>query len=465
LVNDKFDAFQGMYGPLGVRVIRATGDIGDEVPALLLGRFDIALLTYEKFTGLALAAPHVLEGLSVVVVDEVQTLVDPGRGPRLEFLLTLLRARRPDGVHPQLVALSAVLGDLGGLDSWLDARPLVRTERPVPLAEGVLRPDGTWRLVDPADGAERESTACVPEPRKGTAQDLVIPLVRRLVGASKQVLVFRSTKSATKGCAAYLSRTLGLPPASAALEALPSGDPKGFVAQGFVPKSFATRNEGLRNESSAVGGGGGRERRRPAAGAAPPARRGPRRPPPTPGHGGGRRPHRPARRQGRTRHRRRGASRQRRGCYVSDIWNAIHQLVNIEMKLGSDELAPLALRYLRAARRRLDLGQYQPSVERELQAALTELAELTAWLLQERRRWSTPGPTTSERAASARATATFALATAGASSVSPASTMSATPSWAPGSSRPSRSGGWHACRCPDSASARCSVLSSVGSVR
>jgi hypothetical protein len=58
-----------MYGPLGVRVIRATGEIGDQVPALLLGRFDIALLTYEKFTGLALAAAHVLDRLSVVVVD------------------------------------------------------------------------------------------------------------------------------------------------------------------------------------------------------------------------------------------------------------------------------------------------------------------------------------------------------------------------------------------------------------
>lgn len=69
--------------------------------------------------------------------------------------------------------------------------------------------------------------------------------------------------------------------------------------------------------------------------------------------------------------------------YVANIGNVIHQLVNTEMRLGSDELAPLALRQLRAARRRLDQGQYEPSIERELQAVLTELAEVVAWLLHD----------------------------------------------------------------------------------
>src|SRR2546425_451043 len=70
-------------------------------------------------------------------------------------------------------------------------------------------------------------------------------------------------------------------------------------------------------------------------------------------------------------------------AYVANIRDAIHQIVNIEMKLGSDELAPMALRYLRAARRRLDQRQYELSVERELKAALTELAEIAAWLLHD----------------------------------------------------------------------------------
>jgi len=73
--------------------------------------------------------------------------------------------------------------------------------------------------------------------------------------------------------------------------------------------------------------------------------------------------------------------------YVANIRDAIHQIVNIEMKLGSDEPAPLALRYLRAARRRLDQRQYELSVERErcsagageaLHDAVAQLVQLRA---------------------------------------------------------------------------------------
>ena len=67
-----------------VETIRATGETADDVPALLQGQFDLAVLTYEKFAGLALGNPHLLKLLSVVVIDEVQTIVDPGRGAYLE---------------------------------------------------------------------------------------------------------------------------------------------------------------------------------------------------------------------------------------------------------------------------------------------------------------------------------------------------------------------------------------------
>jgi helicase len=64
--------------------------------------------------------------------------------------------------EPQLIALSAVLGNLGGLDSWLDAHLLERTERPVPLDEGVLNLNGTYHYRD-ADGAERTEQLIPPQ--------------------------------------------------------------------------------------------------------------------------------------------------------------------------------------------------------------------------------------------------------------------------------------------------------------
>ena len=154
LVNDKHRQFTRIYQEFGIRVIRATGEIADDIPALMRGHYDICLLTYEKFASLAITAPHILDQLGTVIVDEVQMIADASRGANLEFVLTLLRMRRQAGIEPQLIALSAVIGDTNGLERWLGARLLRRTERPVPLDEGILMADGRFRYVDAA-GATR----------------------------------------------------------------------------------------------------------------------------------------------------------------------------------------------------------------------------------------------------------------------------------------------------------------------
>jgi helicase len=133
LVNDKYAEFTRKYDAFGLRTIRATGEINDDIPALMKGQYDVCLMTYEKCAALVLAQPHILDGVGTVVVDEVQMIVDATRGANLEFLLTLFRARRRQGAEPQIVALSAVIGDSNGLERWLDARLVQRTQRPVPL--------------------------------------------------------------------------------------------------------------------------------------------------------------------------------------------------------------------------------------------------------------------------------------------------------------------------------------------
>ena len=225
LVNDKHQYFSKAYGSFGIRTIRATGEISDDIPDLMRGRFDICLMTYEKFTSMALGSPHILEQAGTIVVDEVQMIMDQNRGVNLEFMLTLLRTRRAHGVQPQLIALSAVIGDTFGFERWLGARLLRSTHRPVPLDEGIICSNGTFRYKNP-DGIEKSIDRFVtPEFRKGSSQDYIIPLVRRLVGEGKQVIVFRETKGEARGCALYLAENLDLPPASDALTALPSGDP------------------------------------------------------------------------------------------------------------------------------------------------------------------------------------------------------------------------------------------------
>jgi replicative superfamily II helicase len=223
LVNDKYDQFTRVYGPAGFRTIRATGEHSDDVPTLLRGQFDIALLTYETFSAMALGNPHILNLASTVVVDEAQTLTDWTRGSNLEFLLTMLNNQRGRTGSPQIITLSAVVGDMRGLERWLGGRRLHSDARPVPLVEGVLDHHGTYRFLDEESQEQAEPGFVQPLYDNGSRR-LLIPLVRRLMDEGKKVVVFRQSKAEAVACAVYLSQALGLPPAEHALEQLGHGD-------------------------------------------------------------------------------------------------------------------------------------------------------------------------------------------------------------------------------------------------
>jgi len=229
LTNEKYDDFQALYGErLGLRVVRCTGDYADDVDAFIRGRYDVALLTFEMFLQLSLAVPAILSKLGLVVVDEAQFVTDPGRGINVELLLTNLIAAREQGIEPQLVALSAVIGDINAFDDWLDCRALVTTERPVPLVEGVLDRSGLYQSLS-ADGEETVEPLLAPHQvvqrkSKPGSQDVIVPLVRSLVAAGEHVVVFRNTKGACAGCANYLAQEIGLSPATEAIASLPQDD-------------------------------------------------------------------------------------------------------------------------------------------------------------------------------------------------------------------------------------------------
>ncbi len=222
LVNDKHRELLDRYGSLGIRVVRATGEISDEVPSLLTGRYNIALMTYETAAAVMIRYPHVLRAAGVVVVDEAQMLADQGRGANLELALTLIKSRRRMGIEPQLVLLSAVIGETRGLEQWLAAGLLRSETRPVPLREGVLAPNGHFRFRR-GDGTEgRENVVTVHGVSR--AKDLLVPTIRKLLNDGESVIVFRDTKGATRGVAKYLADELGQPSAATALAELPDGD-------------------------------------------------------------------------------------------------------------------------------------------------------------------------------------------------------------------------------------------------
>ena len=254
LVNDKLRQFQRVYAPFGIRTIEATGET-DDIGPLLRGQYDIALLTYEKFAAIALTHPYVLQRVGTIVVDEVQMIADAGRGANLEFLLTLLKMRRRDGIEPQLIALSAVIGDTNGLERWLGGRLLRKVQRPVPLDEGIICYDGRFRHLDGDSGEHRnEGPFIQPLRGEGKHRDWVIPLVRRLVSEGKQVIVFRETTGETRHGAQYLAEALRLPAATEALEDLPAGDPSQASGQlrGVLAHGIAFHNSHLDRQERRV---------------------------------------------------------------------------------------------------------------------------------------------------------------------------------------------------------------------
>jgi replicative superfamily II helicase len=229
LVNEKYDQFSMTYGErLNWRVIRCSGDFLDDTGAFIQGKYDLALLTYEMFLNLVVSNSSIINQIGLVVLDEAQFITDPTRGVVVELLLTYLLTARRRGINPQLIALSAVIGNINYFDEWLGCQTLITDKRPVRLIEGVLDRSGILEFVGEA-GANETSQYLPPSAiyirrDKPRAQDVIVPLVRKLVADGEKVIVFRNRKGDAQGCAAYLAAELGLETVSEAIDALPTLD-------------------------------------------------------------------------------------------------------------------------------------------------------------------------------------------------------------------------------------------------
>ena len=143
LAREKFEAFQKRYAGYGLRVRLATGEFSAHIESLHRGDFDIAVMIHEKFKHTLLRDPGFLQGIQVAVLDELQGVEDPSRGPNLEFLLALLKRR-----NVRRVGLAGVLAPDDPLVEDFGNRVLTAHRRPVDLREGIVLTDED--LVDAA---------------------------------------------------------------------------------------------------------------------------------------------------------------------------------------------------------------------------------------------------------------------------------------------------------------------------
>jgi len=132
LANEKFKDFKRKYEKLA-KITMSIGDLDATDP--YLEKYDLIICTAEKLDSLIRHKIHWLKDVKTVIVDEIHLMNDPGRGPTLEILITILRHLLKD---VQLIGLSATIGNPEELSKWMGAKLVEDTWRPVELKKGIL---------------------------------------------------------------------------------------------------------------------------------------------------------------------------------------------------------------------------------------------------------------------------------------------------------------------------------------
>jgi len=131
LATEKYHEFKKKYDEF-FRVALSIGDMDASDP--YLKDYDFIISTSEKVDSLIRHGAPWLRDIKTVVVDEIHLLNDPGRGPTLEILITILRQLLK---NVQILGLSATIGNPEELAEWLGAELVIDNWRPVELKKGV----------------------------------------------------------------------------------------------------------------------------------------------------------------------------------------------------------------------------------------------------------------------------------------------------------------------------------------
>ena len=192
LASEKFEDFREKYGGLGVKVGISTGDFDIADPRL--AQYDILVATSEKVDSLLRhRAKWLADVVSVVVLDEVHLIDDPGRGPTLEILTARLKQVNPD---LQILALSATVKNADEIAEWLKAKLVKSQWRPVPLKKGVY----FRKKITFDDGSKLKLDV--------EAEDDLSVLAVSTVQEGGQALVFVNTRRSAQAAAALVARRI-----------------------------------------------------------------------------------------------------------------------------------------------------------------------------------------------------------------------------------------------------------------
>jgi len=214
IAEEKFSDFEEKYSELGIKVVISTKDRQEHDRKIAKSDFDLAIMIYEKFNQLLIKNMDILSQVNLIIVDELQMIADPSRGPVLELALLKIRTSK---YRPQILGLSAVLNDVDELSSWLGCKLLLEKSRPVELLQGILL-DGIFFYQK--HNSKEEGTEELVRLDSEEAHPILFANVEKLVKDGEQVLVFLKSKFDSENCASLFSEKVNLPPCLSAIDAL-----------------------------------------------------------------------------------------------------------------------------------------------------------------------------------------------------------------------------------------------------
>jgi helicase len=149
LANQKYEDFKKRYTSVCNVSIRVGMSRIKTTDSLVVADTDVAadiiVGTYEGIDFL-IRSKASLGDVGCIAIDEVHMVSDPERGPRLDGMISRLRALYPKA---QFIGLSATVGNPQEMAKELKATPVLYNERPVPLERHiVLTPDKKKSITD-----------------------------------------------------------------------------------------------------------------------------------------------------------------------------------------------------------------------------------------------------------------------------------------------------------------------------
>jgi helicase len=217
LAEEKHRHFKRLYSDCGFDITISSRDRKEDDKKISQGQFQVAIMVYEKFNYFLLKYPSFLSGVSLVVIDELQVINNPERGPLLEEMLVNLQNQDQ---KIKIISLSAFLENQEAFLKWFPSRVLTSYRRPVELRKGIVR-DGVFKYITHNEKKFGEEVFFPPQAARDNCQeDYIRETARYFAAHNEPTLLFFPTKSESKKWAEWLAERLECPPAEKAIEEL-----------------------------------------------------------------------------------------------------------------------------------------------------------------------------------------------------------------------------------------------------